>query len=81
MHHAFWGIGDHIAAKGYDRVLFQLRKAGGKMTFGELWKKLYHHYDKEGMMKIMELLENTGRVKCVIDRKGSKSYMVNRKEE
>lgn len=67
MHLAFWGIGDHLAARGYERVLEQVKKAGGRAEFGSLLSRNWYHFDKETFKKVMDLLVATRRLDEEID--------------
>ena len=81
MHLAYAGIGEHLAAKGYERMVQQIVSAGGEIEHSKLLNKTWHWVgDTEGFKKIMELCCETGRVKRMI--RGRKIvYRVVKKEE
>lgn len=80
MHLAYEGIGEHDAVRGYDRVLSQIKLAGGEMEHSLLLRKNYYHYDTDGFKKVMELLEQTGRVRSEF-RKNKRIYRLVRERK
>jgi Fe-S cluster biosynthesis and repair protein YggX len=82
MHLAYIGIGEGVAAKGYGRVLEQLKEAGGKMDHSELLRKNYYYVgDKEGFKKLMDLVIETERVKMGFTKTGRRYYTLIKERE
>ncbi len=76
---AYEGIGDHIAAKGYEKVLDQIKQRGGEAEHSWLLNRNWYKFDTESFKKIIDLLSETGKIKVEI--KGRKKiYRLVRKE-
>jgi len=82
MHLAYAGIGEHLAAKGYERMVQQIVSAGGEIEHSKLLNKTWHWVgDTEGFKKIMELCCETGRVKRMIRGRKIVYRVVKKKED
>lgn len=78
---AYAGIGEHPSARGYDKILEQIKRAGGEAEHSWLLRKNYYQFDKEGFKKVIELLEDTNRIKRRITRTGKTIYALMREEK
>lgn len=74
MHLAYVGIGEHIAAKGYERIISLIEQFGGRAEHSILLRRLYYHFDSEMFRKCIDLLVETGRLRCEI--KGTKRVYI-----
>jgi hypothetical protein len=76
---AYEGIGDHIAAKGYEKVLEQIKQRGGEAEHSWLLNRNWYKFDTESFKKVIDLLIETGKIK--VDMKGRKKvYRLVRKD-
>ena len=73
---AYMGIGEHIAAKGYERVLQQIRDAGGEAEHSLLLRKNWYHFDTESFKKVIDLLVDTNRIRVKITKSGKRVYVL-----
>ncbi len=74
MSMAFTGIGEHIAAKGYERVLQQIRDKGGEAEHSLLLRKNWYHFDTESFKKVIDLLMETNRIRVKVTKSGKRVY-------
>lgn len=78
---AYAGIGEHPSARGYDKIIEQIKRAGGEAEHSWLLRKNYYQFDKDGFKKVIELLEDTNRIKRRITRTGKTIYALMREEK
>jgi hypothetical protein len=74
MHLAYQGIGEHVAARGYERILNLIERFGGKVEHSLLLRRLWYYFDSEMFKKCMDLLIDTNRVKMEISKTGKRYY-------
>jgi hypothetical protein len=80
MSFAYSGIGEHESAKGYDRILQQIRDMGGEAEHSTLLRRNWYHYDSEGFKKVIDLLMETNRIRMRVSKTGKKSYLIVRED-
>ena len=76
MSFAYSGIGEHDAAKGYDRIVRQILENGGEMEHSVLLRKNWYHWDSEGFKRVIDLLLETNRIRLRVAKTGKKTYSI-----
>lgn len=76
MSQAYSGIGEHVAAKGYERVIQQMREMGGEAEHSVLLRRNWYHYDTESFKKVIDLLLDTNRIRRKPTKTGKMVYIL-----